>query len=63
MCGDKIGLVGRMQLKMQKENCTGELTAYHCIINQETLCGKVLEMEHVMSTVTQTVNLIRDQKV
>ncbi len=42
MCGEKSGLVGRMQLKMQKENCTYELTAYHCIIHQETLCGKVL---------------------
>ncbi|XP_053541156.1 general transcription factor II-I repeat domain-containing protein 2B-like [Ictalurus punctatus] len=55
----KSGLVGRMRLKMQEENCTGELTANHCIIHQESLCGKVLKMEHVMSTVTQTVNFIR----
>lgn len=41
MCGEKSGLVGRMRLKMQEENCTGELTAYHCIIHQELLCGKV----------------------
>uniref|UniRef100_A0A0L8FL79 Uncharacterized protein n=1 Tax=Octopus bimaculoides TaxID=37653 RepID=A0A0L8FL79_OCTBM len=58
MCGEKSGLVGRMQLKMQ-EDCTGELIAYHCIINQGSLCGKVLNMEHVMSTVTQTVKFIR----
>lgn len=58
MCGEKSGLVGRMRLKMQ-ENCSGELIAYHCIIHQESLCGKVLNMEHVMSTVTQTVNFIR----
>uniref|UniRef100_A0A668UY73 DUF4371 domain-containing protein n=1 Tax=Oreochromis aureus TaxID=47969 RepID=A0A668UY73_OREAU len=32
-----------------EENCTGELTAYHCIIHQETLCGKVLK---IMITVT-----------
>uniref|UniRef100_A0A3B4GZR3 DUF4371 domain-containing protein n=1 Tax=Pundamilia nyererei TaxID=303518 RepID=A0A3B4GZR3_9CICH len=50
--GEKSGLVSRMRVKMQEENCTGELTAYHCIIHQETLCGKVLKMEHVMITVT-----------
>ncbi|XP_072239317.1 general transcription factor II-I repeat domain-containing protein 2-like [Leuresthes tenuis] len=59
MCSAKSGLVGRMRVKMQEENCTGELTAYHCIIHQEALCGKVLKMDHVMSTVTQTVNFIR----
>lgn len=40
---------------MQEENCVGELTAYQ----QESLCGKVLKMEHVMNTVTQTINFIR----
>ncbi|XP_035500193.1 general transcription factor II-I repeat domain-containing protein 2-like [Scophthalmus maximus] len=59
MCSEKVGLVGRMRAKMQEENCTGELTAYHCIIHQEMLCCKVLKMEHVMNTVTQTVNFIR----
>ncbi|KAL0163337.1 hypothetical protein M9458_042733, partial [Cirrhinus mrigala] len=59
MCGEKSGLVGRMREKMQRENCTCELTVYHCIIHQESLCGKALKMEHVMSTVTQTVNFIR----
>ncbi|XP_065098135.1 general transcription factor II-I repeat domain-containing protein 2-like [Paramisgurnus dabryanus] len=59
MCGEKCGLVGRMQEKMKRENCTGELTVYHCIIHQEALCGKALKMENVMSVVTQTVNFIR----
>ncbi len=59
MCGEKSGLVGRMREKMQRENCTRELTVYHCIIHQETLCSKALKMEHVMSTVIQTVNFIR----
>lgn len=59
MCGEKSGLVGRMRVKMQEENCVGELTVYHCIIHQESLCGKVLKMEHVMNTVTQTINFIR----
>ncbi|KAL7868147.1 hypothetical protein SRHO_G00095310 [Serrasalmus rhombeus] len=46
---------------MQEETCTGELTAYHCILHQEALCGKVLKMDHVMSAVTQTVNFIRSK--
>lgn len=58
MWGEKCELVGRMWLKMQGENCTGELTAHHCITHQESLCGKVLKMDHVMSTVTQAVNFI-----
>ncbi|XP_029312378.1 general transcription factor II-I repeat domain-containing protein 2-like [Cottoperca gobio] len=59
MCGEKSGLVGRMREKMREDNCTGELTTYHCIIHQEALCGKALNMEHVMSTLTRAVNFIR----
>ena len=42
-----------------RENHAGELTVYHCIIHQESLCAKALKMEHVMSTITRVVNLIR----
>ncbi|XP_028663975.1 general transcription factor II-I repeat domain-containing protein 2-like [Erpetoichthys calabaricus] len=59
MSGKKNGLVGRMREKMQEENCAGELSVYHCIIHQESLCAKALKMEHVMTTVTQVVNFIR----
>ena len=59
MCGETRGLVGRMRAKMQEEHCTDESAAHHCIILQETLCGKVPKMEHVMNTVTQTVSFIR----
>ncbi|XP_072900801.1 general transcription factor II-I repeat domain-containing protein 2-like [Hemitrygon akajei] len=59
MCGQKSGLVGRIREKMREENGAGELTAYHCIIHQESLCGKALKMEHIMSTITRAVNFIR----
>ena len=59
MCGRKSGLVGRIREKMQDENVTSELTAYHCIIHQESLCGKAFKMEHVMSIITRAVNFIR----
>ena len=51
MRGQKSGLVGRIWEKM-RENHAGELIVYHCIIHQESLCGKALKMEHVMSTIT-----------
>lgn len=56
MCGHKCGLVGRVQEKMQEDNA-GEVTFYHCIIHQESLCGKALKREHVMTTVTGVINL------
>lgn len=57
MCGARNGLVAKVRERMGH---TGEeLTAYHCIIHQEALCGKVLGMEHVMTVVTKTVNFIR----
>ncbi|CAI5691491.1 unnamed protein product [Oreochromis niloticus] len=59
MCGQRSGLVGRVREKMRAENCAGELTVYHCIIHQESLCGKALRMEHVMTAVTRVVNFIR----
>ena len=59
MCGHRSGLVARMRERMREENVTGELTAYHCIIHQESWCGKALKKEHVMSTITRAVNFIR----
>uniref|UniRef100_A0A3P9L2A9 Uncharacterized protein n=1 Tax=Oryzias latipes TaxID=8090 RepID=A0A3P9L2A9_ORYLA len=59
MCGLRSGLVARMRERMREENVTGKLTAYQCIIHQESLCGKALKMEHVMSTITRAVNFIR----
>lgn len=55
MCGHRSGLVAGMQ----EVKITGELTAYHCIIHQESLCDNALKMDHVMSTITRAINTIR----
>ena len=39
MSGKKNGLVGWICEKMREEICAGELSVYHCIIHQESLCA------------------------
>jgi len=38
-----------------------EIITHHCIIHQENLCAKTLEMKHVMEKVVSAVNFIRSR--
>ncbi|XP_065658838.1 general transcription factor II-I repeat domain-containing protein 2B-like [Hydra vulgaris] len=44
-----------------KKSINHEIISYHCIIHQEQLCAKVLEMKNVMELVIHTVNFIRSR--
>ncbi|XP_025080977.1 general transcription factor II-I repeat domain-containing protein 2A-like [Pomacea canaliculata] len=60
MVGCHSGLASRVIRKVVESNGTEPLRL-HCIIHQQNLCGKVLNVDHVMKSVVSTVNFIRSQ--
>ncbi|XP_065660386.1 general transcription factor II-I repeat domain-containing protein 2A-like [Hydra vulgaris] len=48
-------------IALLKKSINHEIISYHCIIHQEQLCAKVLEMKNVMELVVHTVNFIRSR--
>ena len=57
MCSERVGLVGLLKNKVK--NLGEYISAIHCIIHQEALCGKKIQMKNVMDVVVKTVNFIR----
>jgi len=53
MCGRINGFIGL--LRLSGVDCP----SFHCIIHQESLCGKLMGMKNVMDVVMKIVNLIR----
>ena len=43
----------------RKDSDIPKFVSYHCIIHQQSLCGKFLSMNNVMKTVVKVVNKIR----
>ena len=58
----RIGVVGYVENKL---NCLGtekvNFVSVHCILHQEALCSKSLQMREVMDVVVKTVNFIRSR--
>lgn len=46
---------------LMTKSVTQDVITHHCIIHQEQLCAKVLEMKDVMEKVVSTVNFIRSR--
>jgi len=60
MVGNKKGFLGILNKKMADLNIdSSNLYIFHCLIHQENLCSKILQMDHVMDLVIKLVNLIR----
>jgi hypothetical protein len=58
MTGNTKGVVAKIKEKC-KEYGNSYLEHFHCIIHQEALCSKVLNIGHVLKKVTNIVNFIR----
>ena len=59
LTGKNVGLLKRLSDRVAEVDCTRELIFLHCIIHQEVLCKKVLDMKHVVDPVVKVVNFIR----
>jgi hypothetical protein len=55
MIGKKTGLMGRIRQEMDKQNPEFYIE-FHCVIHQQSLCGKTLKFEHVMKVMVSAVN-------
>ena len=63
MIGTRKGLVGRVKQHLKDSGIGEHLKFFHCIIHQEALCAKVISMQHVMTVVINTINLIKSKSL
>ncbi|KAH1171522.1 hypothetical protein KIL84_007140, partial [Mauremys mutica] len=56
MCGSKKGLVGQIYKACESAGCPKPIL--HCILHQQALCGKYLDLSCVMEPIVSTVNFI-----
>ncbi|XP_076132871.1 general transcription factor II-I repeat domain-containing protein 2A-like [Alosa pseudoharengus] len=57
MTGERNGMASMVCRKVRESG--GEAVKMHCIIHQEALCAKTVDVNGVMDTVVKTINLIR----
>ncbi|XP_043409097.1 general transcription factor II-I repeat domain-containing protein 2B-like [Chelonia mydas] len=62
MCSENVGVVGLLKTKLNSLNIPGiSFTSIHCILHQEALCSKSLQMKEVMDVIVKTINFIHAQ--
>ena len=49
----------KLKIKVKEENSETNFWTLHCIIHQETLCSKGLQLNNVMETVIKVINFFR----
>ena len=57
MTGERKGMASMVCVKVKESR--GEAVRIHCIIHQEALCAKTVQLRDVMNTVVKTVTIIR----
>ena len=57
MTGKRKGMASMVCAKVKESG--GGTVRMHCIIHQEALCAKTVQLDDVMNTVVKTVNIIR----
>ncbi|KAJ8896934.1 hypothetical protein PR048_002280 [Dryococelus australis] len=58
MCGTNMGFIGRINAECEASSVPKPLTL-HCILHQEALCGKSVDMSCVMNPVITVINFVR----
>ena len=59
LTGKNVGLLKRLSDRVAEVYGTRELIFLHCIIHQEVLCKKMLDIKHIVDPVVKIVNFIR----
>ena len=58
MVGMRKGFVSLLEKYIKEPGFQNQIIKIHCIIHQEALCAKYLEMQEVMNILVKLVNLI-----
>ena len=58
MVGVRKGFVSLLEKYIKEPGFQNQIIKIHCIIHQEALCAKYLEMQEVMNILVKLVNLI-----
>ena len=62
MVGNMAGLITQMKEKIKLlPGATDELIGIHCILHQDNLCAKYVNMKNIMETVIKVTNSIRSR--